>query len=125
MDKGGRKGYITERSGRICENSKEFPHSAHPNGMNEFLLQWPVIFCSLSHVSCPCYCPMMAAIYTVAGPDQSTNHIYVARMVSQHTNVVRKKDVFQNIRHLFLKAEVHATNMAILSPCIWNHTIPV
>jgi len=46
-------------------------------------------------------------------------------MASQHINVVRNKDVCHNARHLFLKAKGHVTDMPVLSPCMWNQTIPV
>jgi len=35
VEKGGEKGYITERNGKASENGKESSHSAHVNGMNE------------------------------------------------------------------------------------------
>jgi len=35
VEKGVRKGYITERNGRSFEKSKELSHSARANGMNE------------------------------------------------------------------------------------------
>jgi len=54
-----------------------------------------------------------------------TNHIYSARITSQHTNLVRNNDVCLNARYLFLKAEMHVTAMPILSPCMWNQTVPV
>jgi len=37
VEKGGRKGYITERNGIVPENGKEHSYSAHANQMNEFV----------------------------------------------------------------------------------------
>ena len=36
MEKGGRKGYITKRNGRVPENGKESSQFAHANGINEW-----------------------------------------------------------------------------------------
>jgi hypothetical protein len=35
VEKGGRKGYITEGVEEAPENGKQLLHSAHANGMNE------------------------------------------------------------------------------------------
>ena len=67
---------------------------------------------------------VMAAIYTVASPDRSTDHIYLARMASQHMYVVINKDVCQNESHLFLKAKGRITDVPFMPPFIWNPTIP-
>jgi len=37
VEKGERKGYITERNEEAPENGKESSHSAHANGMNEYI----------------------------------------------------------------------------------------
>jgi len=34
VEKGGRKGYITERNEEVPENGKESSHSAHSSGIN-------------------------------------------------------------------------------------------
>jgi len=37
VEKGGRKNFITERMEEAPENGKKLSHSAHANGMNEFI----------------------------------------------------------------------------------------